>query len=302
MNLLVTNTHASQTYAIVRALRPYADRIVATIEGGNRFLARLSQAANSRFVDRRYHVPSPVEDWRAGNIKRENTQREEAFIQALVRICEEQKINVIFPSWDPYVYVLSKNKRRFERMGVTIPVPDYETVLMALDKYRTIQAAEKAGFPCPRTYLYERQEDLKWIAEKEAFPLVIKPRCSSGGRGIAIVKDYHELLERLPLVIKNHGNPIIQEYIPGRQRRTVDVLLDRNGDLKFAFQKKIRRNFRVMTQLVTVSESILPDSHVLDSAKLVRTLGWWGSVSVGTIRDPRDGLSKLMEINPRFSQ
>lgn len=96
MNLLVTNTHASQTYAIVRALRRYAHKIVATVEDGNRFSARLCQAANSRFVDRRYPVPSPVADWRAGNIKRENTQREEAFVQAMVRTCDEQKIDVIF--------------------------------------------------------------------------------------------------------------------------------------------------------------------------------------------------------------
>ena len=120
MNLIVTNTDSSQSYSIIRALRPYAHRIVATIEGKNRFSAKLSQAANSRFVDRRYQVPSPVEDWWAGNIKRENTEREEAFIQAMARICEEQKIDVIFPSWDPYIYVLSKNKGLFERMGVII--------------------------------------------------------------------------------------------------------------------------------------------------------------------------------------
>jgi biotin carboxylase len=302
MNLIVTNTDSSQSYSIIRALRPYAHRIVATIEGKNRFSAKLSQAANSRFVDRRYHVPSPVEDWWAGNIKRENTEREEAFIRAMARICEEQKIDVIFPSWDPYIYVLSKNKGLFERMGVIIPVPDYETLLMALDKYRTIQAAGSVGFPCPRTYLYERQDDLKWIAEKEGFPLVIKPRFSSGSRGMTIVRDFHELLEKLPSVLKNHSNLILQEYIPGRQRQTVDVLLDQNGQLKFAFQKKIHRNFRVTTQFVTVSESILLDAHVLNSAKLVKKVGWWGSASVGTLRDPRDGLAKLMEINPRFSQ
>ena len=302
MNLLVTNTDSPQSYAIIRALRPYADRIVVTMEGENRFLARLfSHVANSRFVDRRYYVPSPVEDWWAGNIKRENTEKEEAFIRAVAQICEKEKIDVIFPSWDPYVYVLSKNKPLFERMGVVIPVPDHETVLMALDKYRTIQAAQETGFPCPRTYLYEREEDLKWIAEKEGFPLVIKPRFSSGGRGMAIAKDYSELLEKLPPVLEKHGKPMIQEYIPGRQRVSIPVLLDRNGEVRCAFQKRIHRNFRVTTGLGTVEESVLPDPHVLNSiAKLVKKSSWWGSLSVGTIRDPRDGLYKLMEINPRF--
>ena len=302
MNLLVTNTYASPAYSIIRALRPYANRIVATLEGENRWEARFSQAAYSRCVDKRYAVPSPGRDWRAGRIQRENTPCEEAFVQALMRICEEQRIDVIFPSLDPHVYVLSKNKGLFAGMGVTIPVPDYDTVLMALDKYRTIQVAEQAGFPYPRTCLYEPREDLKGIAEQMGFPLVIKPRCSAGSRGMAIVKNYAELVKTLPVIVRNHGHPLIQEYIPGKQRQTVDVLLDRNGDVLFAFQKKILRNFRVTTQLVTVSESLPPDAHLHNSARLVQKLGWWGSASVGTLCDPRDGVSKLMEINPRFSQ
>ena len=303
MNLLVTNTQNPQSYAIIRALRPYAEKVVATMEGENRLLARLSQAAASRLVDRRYYVPSPVADWWAGNIRRENTDQEEAFVQTLVHICTTEKIDVIFPSWDPYVYVLSKNKALFESMGITIPVPDYEVGLRTMDKYQTIQAANEVGFPCPRTYLYEDQESLQAIVEKEDFPLVIKPRFSSGGRGMAIVKDYPELLEKLQPIIKNHGKPMIQEYIPGRDRVSFPVLLDRNGELRFAYHKRIVRNFRVTARFGTVEESALPDSELLrDAERLLRHLGWWGSVSVGTVRDPRDHQCKLMEVNPRFSR
>ena len=48
MNLLVTNTRNAQAYAIIRALRPHAEKIVATMEGDNRLAARLSHAVNSR--------------------------------------------------------------------------------------------------------------------------------------------------------------------------------------------------------------------------------------------------------------
>ncbi|MGH8546553.1 MAG: hypothetical protein ACREX3_23640, partial [Gammaproteobacteria bacterium] len=147
MNLLVTNTQNAQAYSIIRALRPHARKIVATMEGPNRFIARLSHAANSRLVDRRYYVPSPAEDWRAGRIQPENTKRESAYIDAIQRICEQEKIDAIFPSFDPHVYVFSKNKERFAKFGIVIPVPDYETVLTPLDKYRTIQAAEAVEFP-----------------------------------------------------------------------------------------------------------------------------------------------------------
>jgi predicted ATP-grasp superfamily ATP-dependent carboligase len=303
MNILVTNTDATQSYTIVTALRPYANRIVATVEQGNRLRSGLPQAAYSRFVDKRYQVPSPVADWRAGNVIRENTAREDCFIQAVVQICKKEMIDVVFPSWDPYVYVLSKNKPLFDRLGVIIPVPDYDTVLMALDKYRTVQAALQTGFPCPRTYLYEDKKTLQCVGDSERFPLVIKPRVGSGGRGIEIVKDYAELLEKLPAVVRNYGKPMIQEYIPGRQRVSFPVLIDRDGDLKFACHKKIVRNFRVTARFGTVEESVRLDPNLLDNAvRLLKKMSWWGSVSVGTIRDPRDGRCKLMEINPRFSR
>jgi hypothetical protein len=63
MNLLVTNTRNAQAYGVIRSLRPHAKKIIATMYGPNRFVARLSPAANSRYVDKRYFVPSPVEDW-----------------------------------------------------------------------------------------------------------------------------------------------------------------------------------------------------------------------------------------------
>ena len=300
MNLLVTNTYATQSYAVIRALRPYAAKIVATTEGENSLWAISSHAAYSRLVDVRYRVPSPVKDWRAGNIQRENTEREEAFIKALVRICEEEKIDVVFPSWDPHVYVLSKNKRLLEGMGVVIPLPDYDTVLTALDKYRTVRAAQEVGVCCPRTYLYERKEDLKWIAEQLGFPLVIKPRFTSGGRGMAIVNNYEDLLEQIPVVVENHSKPMIQEYIPGGERGSVQFVLDRDGQLLFAFRKKRQRKFRLTASFGTVSESELVDEHVFGTARLVNKLGWWGCMAIETIIDPRDGLYKLMEINPRF--
>src|SRR5688572_11994609 len=98
MNLLVTNTRNAQAYGIVRGLRPHTRKIVATMEGDKRLAARLSHAANSRLVDKRYYTPSPAQDWRAGRIQKENTAREEAYIQSILRICEREQIDTIFPS------------------------------------------------------------------------------------------------------------------------------------------------------------------------------------------------------------
>lgn len=301
MNLLVTNTRNAQAYTIIRALRPYAQTIVVTMYGKSPLAARLSHAANSRLVDKRYHVPSPVEDWRAGNIQRENTEREETYIRTLLRICERDKIDTIFPSFDPQVYVLSKNKERFEKIGVMIPIPDLETVITPLDKYRTIQAAQDAGFPCPRTWLPESENDLRRIVKEIGFPLVIKPRFTSAGRGTAIVKDAPELFKKTRLVEKSQGMPLIQEYIPGKENQVFHLVLNRRSELKVGFCHKRWRDFpRGTFDFPTAVESAVPHHFVARASQLVRTLGWWGAAQVQTKIDPRDGIPKLMEINARL--
>jgi biotin carboxylase len=303
MNLLVTNTHHSQAYAIIRALRPHADKIVVTMYGENRLKAMFANAASSRLVDKRYYVPSPVDDWRAGNIKSENTEREEAYIQAVVRICEKEKIDTIFPSFDAHVYVFSKNKERFARMGVLIPVPDYETVVVPLDKYRTVQAAQEVGFPCPQTYLPENEEDLKQIKGKWQFPLVIRPRFSSGAQGIEIVSDFGELVAKTRLVRATWGTPIVQEYIPGSNtnRDNFRLVIDKNGELIACFSTKVSRAVvRARRNWVSAFELKTPGPYLTQAVRLLQKLAWWGSATVSTKVDPRDGIPKLTEINCRF--
>ena len=299
MNLLVTNSHSPQAYAIIRALRPHARRIVATFEG-TRFSARFSPGANSRLVDRSYRVPSPVSDWWQGHISADNTPIEDEYIAAILQICVSERIDVIYPSWDPYVYVLSKNRKRFESLGITVPVPDLDTVLTALDKYRTVEAGRFVGFPCPDTVLYDAQVRLDDVSHRLGFPLVVKPRFTSGGHGMAIVRDRAELEVVLPGVVAKHGNPLLQEYIPGGKRDSVQFVMARDGTLLFAFHKLRQRTFRRTARFGTVSESAAPDARVLQSSGLLGHLGWWGAMGIETIHDARDGRNKLMEINPRF--
>ena len=300
MNLLVTNTRNAQAYGIIRALRPYAAKIVATMEGDNRFVARLSHAANSRLVDKRYYVPSPAQDWRAGRIQRENTAREEAYIQAILRICEREQIDTVFPSFDPHVYVLSKNIERFKETGVLIPIPDYESVVACLDKFRTIRAAQQIGFACPKSYLPESEDDLRRIAEEVAFPLVVKPRFTAGGRGTQVVKDFSELSEKTRLVRERQGAPMIQEYIPGKQNLNFQFILDRNGKQMSVVCDTNWYLSRIVQNLSSGGESLAPNAYITNVVRLVQSLGSWGGGSVQTKIDHRDGIPKLLEINPRL--
>jgi predicted ATP-grasp superfamily ATP-dependent carboligase len=270
------------------------------MHGVNSIVARLSHAANSRLVDQRYHVPSPEEDWRAGRIQKQNTEREDAYITAVIKICEMEKIDTIFPSFDPQVYVFSKNKHRFEKMGIVIPVPDYEIVITPLDKYATIRAAQEVGFPCPRTYLPKDEDELRTIAREMEFPLVIKPRFTAAGSGTTIVRDFPELCRTRSVGRKSQPMPILQEYVPGQHKADFHLVIDQSGELKSVFSGKKHRSFRMQGGYGTGQESTVPNQYLGEAASLMQKLGWWGAVLVETKLDARDHIPKLMEINPRF--
>jgi predicted ATP-grasp superfamily ATP-dependent carboligase len=250
-------------------------------------------------VDKRCYTPSPAKDWRAGRVQKENSKGEEAYIQAILEICEKEHIETIFPSFDPHVYVFSKNKDRFQKRGILIPVPDYETVITPLDKYRTIKAAEAAGFPCPRTYLLESEDQVQRIALQLGFPLVIKPRFTAGGRGTAVVRDMSELLDKIRPIIETQGMPLMQEYIPGNQQENIHIVVDRDGEAKFLYQKKFHRLFYHRT-FTLYRESIPPTPYGLLCGRFLQNLGWWGAGLVELKFDQRDHTPKLMEVNPRF--
>jgi hypothetical protein len=124
VNLLITNSHAAQAYAILRALRPYAGRVVATMNGTTRWRALTSHAAHSRHIDACYYTPHSAVDWLAGVVQDTNTENEEAYVRRIEDICRAERIDTIFPSSDAEVYVFAKNKARFARQGIVCIVQD----------------------------------------------------------------------------------------------------------------------------------------------------------------------------------
>jgi glutathione synthase/RimK-type ligase-like ATP-grasp enzyme len=258
-------------------------------------------AAFSRLVDGRFRVPDPEQDWHEGRIQPENTEREAAFVSAVLQLCDREKIDTIFPSNDPWTYVFAKNKKLFEQHGILIPVPDYETVIRPLDKYCTVQDAEVVGFPAPRTFLPENETDLERIARELEPPWIIKPRFTTGGRGLTVVENLDQLRERTGEIRQRHSMPIIQEYIPGRGGQNFALVLDRDGHAVSVFTPRVvRSSGRVFRNQTAACVSAPPHPLSDKAVRLVAHMGWWGGATVQAKLDARDGSLKLMEVNPRL--
>jgi carbamoyl-phosphate synthase large subunit len=300
MNLLVTNCRTAQAYVIMQCLRPHAKKIVAEMFGRSWLAARISPAACSRLVDRVCRVPYPNYDWQSGRIQPENTEREEAYLQAILRICEREQIDTIFPSLDAHVYVFSKNQRRLRERGILVPVPEYEALLGSLDKYRTVQAAEACGFPHPRTILGNDEDAVQQFADEVKPPWVVRPRFTAGSAGLEFVTDRAALWPRVCATREEFGTPMVQEYIAGTCRQNFYLVVDRAGVVKSALAPRVLRyNQRIYRNGTAACESRTDHPAMEKAGDLARQIGWVGPITIQTKIDPRTGGVCLMEANPR---
>jgi hypothetical protein len=118
-----------------------------------------------------------------------------------------------------------------------------------------------------------------------------------------IVTDASKLKAVADEVAKHHGSPMIQEYIPGNSQENFYIVLDKAGQPVSVFTPKVLRTYGRVLRTVKGAAVTHPNpSYSAEAVKLLGHLNWWGGATVQTKIDARDGLPKLMEINPRLGQ
>jgi len=164
-----------------------------------------------------------------------------------------------------------------------------------------VRCAEEVGFPTPRSYLPETKEDFERIVAETSPPWMVRPRFTTGGRGMKIVTGARELDATARATAAVHGAPMIQEYIPGRGKQNFYIVLDRSGRPVSVYTPKVVRiSGRVLRNATGASMSAANAPFSTEAVRLLTHMGWWGGATVQTKTDARDGLPKLMEINPRL--
>ena len=132
-------------------------------------------------------------------------------------------------------------------------------------------------------------------------PAVIKPRISSGSFGIVYVKKREDLASSYQSVHERYPYPLIQEYIPdGGGTFGLSALFDEKSNVKAAFIHKKLRMYPVQGGPSTLREGVEHPQIMELGLSLLKSLNWVGIAMVEFKMDPRDGIPKLMEVNPRF--
>jgi predicted ATP-grasp superfamily ATP-dependent carboligase len=247
----------------------------------------LALCSFSKYVKRHFVYPSVKSD-------------PEKFKKMLVERIRNIKYDMVIPITDAMVSFISGNRDEISKY-TCIPFVDNETLHFALDKAEVLRFARKIGVPAPKSYLPSEYAGPDELIDQLKYPVVLKPKSGYGSRGLAYVKDKDEFRIKYDQITANYGKPLIQEQIPSEGKGIgVSMLYDFNHEMKAHFTHVRLREFPVSGGPSTLRESIWHPELVRTADRLMRSLHWVGIAMVEFKMDPRDGIPKLMEINPRF--
>lgn len=291
--ILTTNMGALCSYGFIRCLKGESERIILIYQQD-----KPTVIAHSKYVDKAYQVSFPKVNWESGKGSRENNPDEEKYIQKVLKICDEELINVVIPTCDAELYLFSKNKERFEKSKIVVLVSKYESIMNTADKFKLISTAKEVNFPHPSTYLPESLEEADRMAEELGFPVIVKSRIGTGAAGVRIVHEKSQLVKAVEELKETYDWPMIQEYIPGNREPSINLIIDNDGNPVLHFS--LRKLRYVAASRSTCVEIIDPLPETEKAIELVKALGLRGFVAMQTKYDKKTNTHKLIEINARW--
>ncbi|MEW6419125.1 MAG: ATP-grasp domain-containing protein [Nitrospirota bacterium] len=281
--VLVLDGMWNKSLAVVRSLGKKGFNITA----GEK--TRFATALFSRYCNKRFIYPSP-------------TEKQEEFLECLEHELAIGNYDMVFPmEFLTQILITNNANRPILDKHTRIPFADANLAANVNDKAFIMQYALKKGFNVPKTYFVNDKEHMTQIADTIKYPVLIKPRISSGSRGIINVRDKNELASAYQKVHDAYPFPIIQECIPiGGDTYGVGLLLNFKSEVRASFVYKRIREYPVTGGPSTLRESVLRNDIREIAESLLTSLRWTGIAHAEFKIDPRDGRPKLLEVNPRF--
>ena len=223
----------------------------------------------------------------------------DGFFNTILELAKHHHYDFVLPTDDISSEVLLARKDALEQY-THLPIVAYETFMKARDKSQTLKIAMQNNIPCPETF-FPDEEKIGDIARRAPYPLLVKPNLSSGARGITLVTKKEELDRTYRIIKTEYGECHIQEYIPkGGLQYKADLFLDASQELKAGIVYSKLRYFPIHGGSSIINRTVLRPEIIENAHKLLKAMKWRGFADFDFITDPRDGMAKLMEINPRI--
>ena len=216
---------------------------------------------------------------------------DEGYIDVILEICKNEKINGVLSLIDPELSLLAENKEKFEVVGTTVIGSSYELCEMSLDKFEMFNWLNGHGYNCAKSYMDKEKfyEDVK--DGRITYPVFVKP--ARGSASISISKVYDK--ETVDLLFAHNDGLMIQEFLDG-QEIGADVYIDMiSGEPVSIFTKK---KLKMRAGETDKSVSFKDDKLFELISKFVKEAGYTGQIDIDIFEI--NGEYYISEVNPRF--
>jgi predicted ATP-grasp superfamily ATP-dependent carboligase len=229
------------------------------------------------------------------------------FAEKVARIATKHRIDLVFPASHSGTVALAKAKPWLDGR-CRVAVEDYDKLMAFHDKGRTMLLAEELGIPHPRTLFPKDVDEVSSCARELAYPVVVKARKGTAATAVWYARSPEELIGLYRRVSRegreddgvfyDASAPLIQEYIPGELHDAIGFCANgemRCGLTQFRLVSKPLRGGMGVVDVTTRDERLLEYAR-----RVVARTRWSGPIFIDFKLDPRDGVPKLLEVNPRF--
>jgi carbamoyl-phosphate synthase large subunit len=226
-------------------------------------------------------IPSPLE--------------ESKYYEALASLCRKYSIRAIFPGSDEELIPLTMLAPRFEKeVAVKVIANPLSVLKIAMDKWKTYASLKNEGLSCAESSLPDNMKD---FGEKFGYPLIVKPRVGHGSEGLFLVKNEEEADLAILNLRKTGREPVLQEYLASEDAEfTTGVTVSERTEAVLS-SISMRRKLKHGQTYKAFVENV--ESVRRSSEKAALALGGRGPVNVQS--RVVQGISKVFEVNPRFS-
>ena len=211
--------------------------------------------------------------------------RDPEYIHNLLDICKSDRIDLLIPTIDTDLLVLSENKEKFEKIGTKVMISEPEMIRICRDKNYTSQFFVDCGLHAPMPVN-------DWKQYKGSFPAFIKPKDGSSSVNAFKVENAEEL-EVYAAQVKDY---IVQPFIKGKEY-TIDIFCSWDGrPLSIVPRERVQ----IRAGEVLKTRIYMDKTMIAESKALCAVFKPCGPLTVQLIRDEFSGTDFFIEINPRF--
>jgi predicted ATP-grasp superfamily ATP-dependent carboligase len=213
----------------------------------------------------------------------------------ILRRAREVKADIIFPVDEHIIRILAKSADKIGKVATLPPLPDYETFVVAIDKWKLAGFLEKYDVPHPKTIMYSAATSDDEV-RRLRFPVIIKPTNQGNAMGIDLYQDPDKLLTFLKAQTKHEY--ILQPYIKGYDIDCSLLALD-GKILAYTIQKGIVFS-EVKFRAAVGIEFVFEEKVIRIVEKMMKLMNWSGVAHIDLRFDELEDMPKVLEINARY--